>query len=163
MSTPSMSTPSMSTPSMSEVAPRATFDSTVVLELGGDIGALVLEAPECLAGAEIDLEPCHGVGGRTHSAVRARHMPGAVRHAAVFSPLRAGEYRLLDREDRPVAHITVLGGRVTEAAWPTSALPPMPNASPPAVGSLEAFQLVTTNQASPQAHDHTHPLAEEAT
>jgi hypothetical protein len=65
-----------------------------VLDLGGDIGALVVYAPEALLGEEIEIRPHGGRWAGLHTAVRARHLGDAVLYAGVFGSLRAGLYDL---------------------------------------------------------------------
>ncbi|MBV9823914.1 MAG: hypothetical protein JO144_16920 [Actinobacteria bacterium] len=96
----------------------------VVLDIGGDIGALVVSMPAALSGAEVEARPVAGeaLGSYAdhlpHVAVLAR--PGSpVRHVAVFAELRAGEYELHLRPDHPVRLTAVVrGGEVSTAAWP---------------------------------------------
>ena len=48
---------------------------TVVLDIGADVGALVLYAPPQLDGAEIEVSP-GALAPRTHSVVRQRRAAG---------------------------------------------------------------------------------------
>jgi hypothetical protein len=97
-----------------------SHDGSVVLDVGGDIGALVVHMPATLAGAEIELSPVGELGSRTHVSVRPRHLQGRAEEvwAAVYPSLQAGEYVLWDAGDRPVVRVLVAGGRVTETEWP---------------------------------------------
>ena len=52
---------------------------TVVLELGADVGALVLFTPADLDGREIEISREDQVARRTHSQVRPRHMPSGTK------------------------------------------------------------------------------------
>lgn len=102
---------------------------TVVLDIGGDIGALVVTAPAAMAGAEIEVCPAgarrrvpdegrgwwpgewrshsHAPSAHQHShapawphvAVLARAVPNGIKHAAVYPGLRAGCYDLWIRPD----------------------------------------------------------------
>jgi hypothetical protein len=90
-----------------------SFAGSVVLDVGGLVGALVLYAAEQLAGAEVEVVRLGEPGHTTHSAVRQRQLaPGRQAFAAVYPGLPAGEYRV-DGCQQPV---TVNGGRVTEAS-----------------------------------------------
>jgi hypothetical protein len=105
----------------------------VVLDIGGDVGALVVSAPAHLAGAEIEICPTgtrdqvpdegagwwHGTWrshhdpGRTHQhahapawphvAVLARPTANGTHHSAVYPGLRSGTYDLWLRPDQPTA------------------------------------------------------------
>jgi hypothetical protein len=70
---------------------------TVVLDIGEDIGALVLYTPADLFGHEIEVSPLGPPGSatrRTHSAVLERSCNGRVFYAAVYPELRAGDYQV---------------------------------------------------------------------
>ena len=100
----------------------------VVLDIGGDIGALIVTMPAALAGAEVEARPVAGAafesyapgGHLPHVAVLGR--PGSpVRHTAVFAELQAGEYELHLRPDQPACLTAqVRGGEVSTATWPAS-------------------------------------------
>jgi hypothetical protein len=90
-----------------------SFAGSVVLDVGGLVGALVLYASEQLAGAEVEVVRLGEPGHTTHSAVRQRQLaPGRQAFAAVYPGLPAGEYRV----DGCRQLVTVNGGRVTEAS-----------------------------------------------
>jgi hypothetical protein len=105
---------------MTEAAPRPSGPGTVVMELGGGVGALILDTPAGLDGEEIEISR-DGAGlqasGRTHSRVRPRHLPGQTRYAAVYPGLPAGRYTVW-RAHTPVAAVTVTGGQVSSCHWP---------------------------------------------
>jgi hypothetical protein len=117
----------------------------VVLDIGGDVGALIVSAPEALLGAEIEICPAgrrsgppdeggdwwdgqwrhdhhhhhHGHAAWPHVAVLARPSPVGTEPAAVFPGLREGDYDLWLAPDGPtVLTVSVRGGAVTTAAWP---------------------------------------------
>jgi len=93
--------------------------SSVVLELGGDIGALVLRAPAALLGREIEISPAGAEGARrTHSLVRERRTPAGVSYAAVYPAVLAGRYTVWRDADTPVGKVTVSGGQVASFRWP---------------------------------------------
>jgi hypothetical protein len=90
-----------------------SYAGSVVLEVGGSVGALVLYAPEQSAGAEVDVVRQGEPGHTTHSAVRRRQLsPGRQAFAAVYPGLPAGDYRV----DGCQELVRVDGGRVTEAS-----------------------------------------------
>ncbi len=64
----------------------------LVLDIGGDVGALVIYATADHDGAEIEISPASDLGARSHNVVRARRTQSAGRHAAVFPALSAGDY-----------------------------------------------------------------------
>ncbi len=94
----------------------------VLLDIGGDVGALVVTAPAALDGYEIEIRPIDRPvpAHLAHVAVVARRTPNGTQHSAVFAQLTAGDYELYRRPDGPVAlSVTVTGGEVCRAHWPT--------------------------------------------
>jgi hypothetical protein len=119
---------------------------SVLLDIGGDVGALVVVMPPALVGVEVEInridgEPQHahrhehshddgvhehphehGVGGahRPHVAAVARPTAGGVVPSLVFPELTEGRYELYRRPAEPVELVvTIRGGEVTEAVWPS--------------------------------------------
>ena len=120
----------------------------VVLDIGGDIGAVILRMPASLAGAEIEARPVSGLAKEAFDAAQAAprthhehghghphthpHAPalvhvgvvgrpagGAQQYSAVFGELQDGEYELYVRPDGPVQlTVAVRGGEVTTTDWP---------------------------------------------
>jgi len=94
-----------------------TRDASVVADIGGDTGALVLYTPLEWCGAEIDIEPLGHPERRSHVAVRERQLPTGSVFAAFYPSLPAGHYTLaLPPPDGP-RPVTIEGGTVTEVAW----------------------------------------------
>lgn len=91
-------------------------EGSVVLDVGGDIGAVVVYTPDGLLGSEIEIVRRDG-GPRVHTEVRARLLPGAVVSAAVFPDVARGDYTLLGLGTFPSLDFSVEGGRVTELSW----------------------------------------------
>jgi hypothetical protein len=90
------------------------------MELGGDIGALVLYTPASLDGWEIEISRDGAPGvRRTHSQVRRRHMAAATTYAAVYPNLPAGTYTIWTAEQDPAATAVITGGQITTCSWPT--------------------------------------------
>ena len=104
-----------------EPAPPPSQEASVVLDIGGDIGAAVVYCPAELSGTEIEIR---GIGLEwtgVHTAVRERRLRRGVQYAAVFGALPAGSYELRLRGDPssvPVARFAVSGGEITMASWP---------------------------------------------
>jgi hypothetical protein len=93
---------------------------SVVLELGPEVGALVLYAPQELDRREIEISPPGGTAAqRTHSRVRPRTTDGGTQYAAIYPQLAAGTYTVWNDSVTPVATVIIHGGRVTTAWWPT--------------------------------------------
>ena len=104
---------------MTESIAGPTGPGSVVMELGADIGALILYTPPGLDGEEIEISRDADPGARrTHSRVRPRPMPGETRYAAVYPGLTAGRYTIWRDERTPAARATIIGGQVSTCRWP---------------------------------------------
>jgi hypothetical protein len=98
-----------------------SWDGSVVLEIGGEVGALVLRTPPTLDGREIDLVPDDPAIPVTHSAVRQRRLTQSVSYAAVYPNLVDGDYRVEGTGQR----VTITGGRVTDVDLDVTHLAPV--------------------------------------
>ena len=104
---------------MTESVAGPSGPGTVVLELGADVGALVLLTPAEMDGREIEISRDAVPGARrTHSQVRPRHMPTGTKYAAVYPDLPTGWYTIWADEQRPAGHVVITGGRVANWSWP---------------------------------------------
>ena len=107
---------------------------SVLLDIGGDIGALVVTMPPSMAGEEVEILPghghghahghahahgdAHGRGHRPHVAVVNRPVAGGEVPSLVFPELRAGSYALVPKGTDDVRlRVEVRGGQVTTADW----------------------------------------------
>jgi hypothetical protein len=106
----------MHTPAEPVAGPSGS--GTVVLELGPGAGALVLNVPPEMNGAEIDISLAGRQGRRTHSMVRPRHVPAGTRYAAVYPGLPPGEYTIWRDDQTPAVIVMVAEGIATTASWP---------------------------------------------
>lgn len=97
-----------------------TGPGSVILELGADIGALLLHAPPGLAGHEIEISPSAG-GPRTHSLVRERVTAGGVSYAAVYPAVPAGAYTVWREDGVAAGQVAIHGGEVSRFRWPEAA------------------------------------------
>ncbi|HVA85190.1 MAG TPA: hypothetical protein VNF73_02605 [Candidatus Saccharimonadales bacterium] len=88
-----------------------------VLDIGGDIGALILYAPEEYDEREIEVSPIGDESNRVHTAIHERRAGGRTVHAGIYPALRAGTWRIW--ADRPgmVDRVTIVGGQVAEVDW----------------------------------------------
>ena len=91
---------------------------SVVLDIGGDTGALIIYTGRDQYGREIEIsrddEP------RTHSAVRERRVQDGTFHSAVYPDLSAGFYTVWWDNRTPAGTIAVTGGVIAEFVWPSS-------------------------------------------
>jgi hypothetical protein len=93
--------------------PRSGEPDALVLDIGGDIGALVLFTTTEALGAEIEVSRW-GDPHRTHTLIRRRRAAGADVCAGVYPSLVAGEYVIWGLDGTPVATVHIVGGQVTE-------------------------------------------------
>ena len=89
---------------------------TVVLDIGQDIGALIIYAEAELHGREIEVSP-RGSATRVHVEVLERRINGRPVFAAVFPGLRAGEYDIWENFPNPSGTVTIVGGEVATVDW----------------------------------------------
>ena len=97
----------------------------VLLDIGGDVGAIVVEMPTEMVGVEIevrrvdDAAPGLDAEHAPHVAVVARAAPEATVPSLVFPELREGTYALSHKGGGPAqATVTVTGSEVTHLTWP---------------------------------------------
>jgi hypothetical protein len=89
----------------------------VVLELGGDIGALIVHADARMHGLEIEISAFGETPRGEHRQVLERRAAGRATYSAVFDRLAAGRYTLwLDGVPR-ARGVAVAGGAVAELDW----------------------------------------------
>lgn len=91
----------------------------VLLDIGDDVGALVIAMPARLEGREVEVCRRDVPGQPTHVGVVARPTLEGPRFAAVFPSLAQGAYVVRELPDgEPVMAVDVVGGLVAEASWP---------------------------------------------
>ncbi|MFC4020486.1 phospholipase [Micromonospora sp. GCM10011542] len=102
-----------------EYGPSET--GSVVLDLGGDTGALIIYTGRELHGREIEIS--REGARRTHSAVRERRVRDGSFHSAVYPDLPAGVYTVWWDDETPAGKVSVHGGGIAEFVWPSRAFP----------------------------------------
>ena len=107
----------------------------VLLDIGGDVGAVVVSMPASTEGLEVEIRPAgataappsdtstagdhHTHGAHPHVAVVARPTGAGLSYALVYPAVLEGEHELFPLPDGPVVMtVTVAGGTVTRATWP---------------------------------------------
>ncbi|MGI8915456.1 MAG: hypothetical protein ACR2JY_17010 [Chloroflexota bacterium] len=91
----------------------------VVLDIGGDVGSLVIYTPAELRGAEIELVHKADKTCRTHVDVAERRHNSRVIFAAVYPPVAAGDYAIWVDYATAAGDVTIVGGEVTQLDWRT--------------------------------------------
>jgi hypothetical protein len=93
----------------------------VLLDIGGDVGALVVTMPASSIGEEFEILGAHLPTGahRPHVAVVDRPVAGGSIPSLVFPELVEGSYALVPKGTDDVRlRADVRGGQVTTAVWP---------------------------------------------
>lgn len=85
-----------------------------VLDIGQDIGALVIYTKTELLGKEIEVSLKGNDTKRIHTAIHERKANGRSIYAGIFLALPAGQYIVWVH---PSCEVTIDGGRVTEINW----------------------------------------------
>ena len=83
-----------------------------MLDIGGDIGALVATMNHGRAGTELYLRPVQDPATTVHTGVWERVDAGPVVTVALFPELREGSYHLLDERGAAVRRVEIVGGEV---------------------------------------------------
>lgn len=88
----------------------------LVLDIGGDIGALIVYADESCLGSEIDLTPVGAPRSHhLHTMVRRRRATGKDVIAGLYPEVGEGVYTIWGvGATGPLGEVTVVGGRVSE-------------------------------------------------
>ena len=103
---------------------RHAGQGSVLLDIGGDVGALVVVAPEEMLGREVEIAPedePFQLVHRPHVAVVRRPVAGGEVASLVFPELASGRYALAEKGTADVRLLVdVRGGEVTATNWPGS-------------------------------------------
>ena len=95
---------------------------SVLLDIGDDVGAVVVAMPPDMEGVEVEIRPDLQPLGHVHHphvAVVNRPVAGGQLPSLVFPEVREGTYGLyLKHDDVRRLTVTVAGGEVTGAEWP---------------------------------------------
>ncbi len=88
----------------------ASWNGSVILDIGGDIGALILRTTQEYYGHEVNLIPDDSTAPQVHSAVRERRAPEGSSFAAVYPQLIEGTYTIEGSRQR----LVLRGGQVAD-------------------------------------------------
>jgi hypothetical protein len=100
--------------------PHTAGSGATVLDIGDDVGALVLYTSAEMGGAEIEISLVGGPLSRQHVAVHPR--AGGPTHAAVYPNLPEGSYELWAADGSVALRVQIEGGSITETRWPQTAV-----------------------------------------
>jgi hypothetical protein len=89
----------------------------VVLDIGGDIGALIVHADAVMVGVEVEISATGHDDQRTHKDILEREINGRPAYTAVFDQLEEGGYTLWVDDVAWASNVRVEGGSVAELDW----------------------------------------------
>ena len=89
----------------------------VVLDIGDEVGALIVHTGPELHGVEVEISPAGDDRARSHKDVLERAIAGCPAHTAVFDDLAAGTYTLWIDDAAITRGVVVEGGAITELDW----------------------------------------------
>jgi hypothetical protein len=87
------------------------------LEIGDDLGALIVHTDASMHGVEIEISAADDVERRSHKQVLERRSGHEPAYTAVFDQLRGGSYTLWTDGVARVRGVEVSGGRIAEIEW----------------------------------------------
>src|SRR5579859_4952759 len=99
---------------MAETYVERVHSENVVLNIGDDIGALIIYTTENLRERQIDVSPLGNDARKIHNVVHERRLNGHPVFAAVFPTLPAGNYKTWTN---PTSEFKIVGGQVAELDW----------------------------------------------
>lgn len=88
-----------------------------MINVGGEIGALVLNSASVRSGLEVQIESLSDPTFHTHVYVLPRQIEDQVTYAAVFPSLLAGDYLVREPDGTEGRRVRVVGGEVTQEGW----------------------------------------------
>jgi hypothetical protein len=91
----------------------------VVLEIGGNLGALIVHTDPDLHGVEVEISPALDDTRRSHKEVLERRIAGRPAYTAVFDGLNCGRYTLWVHGRALARGVVVTAEKVTELDWRT--------------------------------------------
>jgi hypothetical protein len=97
--------------------PERAYDEEAVLDIGGNVGALILTTGSEYRGQEVEVSPLDDPDARIHTAIHERRVGDRVVFAGIFPELRAGIYRIWTRQPGLVDRVRIVGGEVAAVDW----------------------------------------------
>jgi hypothetical protein len=90
---------------------------SVLLDIGGDTGALIIYTQPDLHGREIEVSRPGIDAKRVHTEVLERRINNQPVYAAVFAALPEGDYKIYAFDPTQVDAVSIQGGSVAEVDW----------------------------------------------
>jgi len=89
----------------------------VVLDIGGELGALILHTDVAMVGVEVEISATGQDDRRTHKDVLEREINGRPAYTAVFDKVRHGSYTLWVEDVARSREVLVTAGSISELDW----------------------------------------------
>jgi hypothetical protein len=89
----------------------------VVLDIGEDIGALIVHTDARMHGVEVEISASGRDDDRSHKDVLEREINGRPAYTAVFDKLPEGSYTLWVDGVARVRGVTIVGAEIAELDW----------------------------------------------
>ena len=91
-----------------------------MLEIGDDLGALIVHTDAQMHGIEIEISPSEDDGARSHKEVLERTVGGRPAFTAVFDRLPGGTYTLWTGGVARARGVAVAAAEISELTWADS-------------------------------------------
>ena len=89
----------------------------VVLDIGDDVGALIVHTDGKLHGVEVEISPAEDDARRSHKEVLERKIAGRPAFTGVFDGLKQGVYTLWIDGAARARGVAITGGEIAELDW----------------------------------------------
>ena len=90
---------------------------SVILDIGGKIGALIVHTDADMHGVEVEISATGRDDQRSHKDVLEREIDGRPAFTAVFDKVREGSYTLWVNDVACAREVVVTGGAISELDW----------------------------------------------
>lgn len=90
---------------------------SILMDIGDDVGGLIIYTQPDLRGQEIEVSRREAVDKRTHVEVLERPVNGRTIFAAAFPQLLAGVYAVWGTDGAVAAYVNVNGGEIATVDW----------------------------------------------
>ena len=90
--------------------PHTPPGAVPVLDIGGDVGALIVLLPQLTASGELTVQPVGNPAGHFHTGVHKRGNAWV----AIFPEMVEGDYELVDDDGHWMAEVSISGAEVQE-------------------------------------------------
>jgi hypothetical protein len=88
-----------------------------VLDIGDNVGALIIYTRPEMSGKQIDVSPRDRPWARVHTDVLERRANGCPVFAALFLALAEDDYFIWGASSEPIGEFSIAGGQVSEVNW----------------------------------------------